>query len=130
MKLRRNAAFTLLELMIVVSSIALLAVLSLPAFAKARRTSLTQRCILNQRAIWQGVMRYEMDYNRTLHSIRNNGVSVRNVLLNAEYLNPQDSFDCPESAVKDYDDYLLIYSNYDFITISCSVRGNNHRLPN
>ena len=124
-------AFTLVEIMIVVAIIGLLAALAVPAFAKARKTSTTQKCIQNQRTIYESVIRYEIDHNRTLASIRNDGVQIRNTLLNDGYMNPQNNFDCPTSPIKDYDDYSLIYSNNSDITgVQCILEPTLHILPN
>ena len=74
---RQTQAFTLLEILIVCAVIGLLAVLAIPAFAKARQTSITQKCIQNQRAIFQSVQRYEIDTGQTLYSIRTDGATPR-----------------------------------------------------
>lgn len=113
--------FTLVEIMIVVAVIALLAVLALPGFAKARKTSITQKCIANQRLVFQAVQRYEMDNNTTLSSIKNDGVAIRDTLLNAGYVNNRGAFECPGSATKDYDDILLLYAGTDFTNTTCSM---------
>lgn len=123
-------AFTLVEIMIVVAIIGLLAALAIPAFAKARHTSQVRKCILNQRAIYQAVLRYEIDHGTTLYSIRNSGVAIRNTFLTDGYMNPQNNFDCPNSPVKDFDDYILIYTNgQDFVTTECTILTADHVLP-
>ena len=122
--------FTLVEIMIVVAIIGLLAVLAIPSFARARQTSITQKCISNMRAIYDGVCRYEIDNNTTLFSIRNNGATIRNTLLAGGYIKDQGNFDCPGSPIKDYDDYLLVYSNgTDFSGVSCTIKPTLHILP-
>ena len=117
----KAAAFTIIEIMIVVSIIALLAVLAIPAMMKARNRSLSTKCVANQRLIYDGVVRYEIDYNQTLQSIANNGVQVRNTLLNGGYVNAQVGFDCPSSPLKDYDDYRLCYKGSDLTNVTCTI---------
>jgi prepilin-type N-terminal cleavage/methylation domain-containing protein len=121
--------FTLVEIMIVVAIIGLLSSLAVPAFAKARKTALTQRCIQNQKAIYQAVIRYEMDYGILLRPLATNGVQLRNTLLAAAYVNIKQPFDCPVSQVKDYDDYHLTYTGSTFITTSCTILPTQHVLP-
>jgi len=114
-------AFTLVEIMIVVAVIGLLAVLSIPSLMRARNTSLAQTCILNQRQIYDGVVRYEIDYRQTLQTIASDGVQVRNTLVNNGYVNHQVGFDCPASPIKDFDDYRLLYTGSDLTNVTCTV---------
>lgn len=130
LKQYKSHGFTLVEIMIVVAVIGLLAALMIPAFAKARRTSQIQKCIQNQRAIYQAVMRYEIDHNATLFSVRGNGVQIRNIFLTDGYMNPQNNFDCPNSPLKDFDDYILIYgAGESFQTTQCTIVPAEHILP-
>jgi prepilin-type N-terminal cleavage/methylation domain-containing protein len=129
--IRHRGGFTLVEIMIVVAIVGLLGALAVPAFAKARRTSLRQKCILNMRAVFDACIRYEMDYHTTLFPIRNSGVQIRQTLLNNGYMNPQNNFDCPSSPVKDYDDYLLVYTagTRDLSGVACTILPLDHILP-
>lgn len=121
--------FTLVEIMIVVAIIGLIATLALPAIMKARERSLTQKCIQNQRTIYESVIRYEMDHHTTIFSMRNNGVQIRDTLLQDGYMNPQNNFDCPVSQLKDYDDYSLIYTNQDLVGVRCDIKPTTHVAP-
>jgi prepilin-type N-terminal cleavage/methylation domain-containing protein len=113
--------FTLVEMMVVVAIISLLVVIAIPSFAKARKNALARKCISNQRIIYQAVLRYETDYNTTLNSIKNDGVAIRNTLVNAGYVSNRGAFECPGSQTKDYDDILLLYSGTDFTNTTCSI---------
>lgn len=127
---KARTAFTLVEIMIVVSIIGLVAVLALPAFAKSRQTSIRQKCIDNMRAIHDATLRYEMDHSATLFSIRSDGVAIRNTLVSGEYIRSQDNFDCPASQIKDYDDYLLVYvNNGDLTGVACTITPATHVMP-
>jgi prepilin-type N-terminal cleavage/methylation domain-containing protein len=122
-------AFTLVELMIVVAIVGTVAVLGLPAFAKARRTAHTQKCLENQRLVFQAAQRYEMDYATTLQSVRSDGDAIRDTLLNAGYVNYRDAFECPASTVEDYDDILLLYASSDLTNTYCSMFASLHASP-
>lgn len=126
---RQRGAFTLVEIMVVVAIIGLVAALAVPMFAKARTTSMTQKCIENQRIVFQAAQRYEMDNNTTMFSIRNDGVAIRNALLNGGYVNYRDAFECPASSVKDYDDTWLLYSGTDLTNTYCTMYPAVHILP-
>jgi len=49
--MRKNAGFTLVEIMIVVAIIGLLAAIAIPSFVRARQTTQTNTCINNLRLI-------------------------------------------------------------------------------
>lgn len=51
MRSRRSEAFTLIEIMIAVTIIGMLAAISIPAFARARKTSQRSACISNLRQL-------------------------------------------------------------------------------
>ncbi len=122
MKATKIIGFTLVEMMIVVAVIAMLVVLAIPAFTASRTKSITQKCIQNHRAIYQGVQRYELDTGTTLYSIRSDGVAIRNTLVTNEYVRLQSVFECPASASKDYDDYQLRYKGTtDFTNTHCTI---------
>lgn len=59
---RRSAAFTLIELLIVIAIIAILVALILPAIAKARETARTTICTSNVRQVTLALTTYAADY--------------------------------------------------------------------
>lgn len=61
--LHRGAAFTLVELLVSISIIALLISLLLPAMQRARDSASTLRCAANLRSIGQGLIGYAADNN-------------------------------------------------------------------
>lgn len=62
----RQSAFTLIELLIVVSIISLLAAILFPVFARARESARRSACLSNMKQIGLGLMQYAQDYDETL----------------------------------------------------------------
>ncbi len=127
-RLRSDQAFTLVEIMIVVSIIGLLAAIAIPSFVKAREESITTLCVENMRVILHAAHLYEIE-SGTLLKGGTNGVTLRNTLLNGGYVTKRLTFECPISGVADYDDYRLVYNGDDLRTVVCTLLGGQHVLP-
>jgi prepilin-type N-terminal cleavage/methylation domain-containing protein len=120
--------FTLLEIMIVVAVIGMLSVIAIPAVSRARTTSQLNLCLDNQRVVLGAAALYEMEMRTNLSSIANNGVTIRNTLMNAGYIVKSNAFDCPSSPVADFDDYQLRYQGSSLTNTYCSLQPATHVL--
>ena len=65
MKMNRKSGFTLVEIMIVVAIIALLAVIAIPSFMRARLKSQQSACVNNLRQISGASDSYALDHSGT-----------------------------------------------------------------
>ena len=61
--LKRKSGFTLIEVLVVISIIALLAALLFPVFARARENARRTSCLSNLKQIGLGLMQYTQDYD-------------------------------------------------------------------
>jgi prepilin-type N-terminal cleavage/methylation domain-containing protein len=64
---KRNAGFTLIEIMIVVFVIGILLGIAVPNFTKAKQSSATHACVANLMQIWNAKQQWAMD-NRKAES--------------------------------------------------------------
>lgn len=66
---RSNIAFTLVELLVVISIIGLLVAILLPALSKARESALGMKCLANIRQIGFGSRAYALNNNETISTM-------------------------------------------------------------
>src|SRR3954466_4132151 len=68
--MRRNKAFTLVELLVVIGIIALLISILLPALGRARRSANTLKCLSNLRQVGSAFQLYAADFKGTIPVVR------------------------------------------------------------
>jgi len=123
--MNRAKGFTLVEIMVAVAIIGLLTAIAIPHFAKARRQVQRNTCLENQRLVISAASTYELDIGTSFDGGAN-GVTLRNTLMDNEYIRGMNAFECPVSGVEDYDDYVLTYNEKGINGIRCTVEPNEH----
>ena len=103
----RRAAFTLIELLIVVSILSLLAALLFPVFARSRENARRSGCASNLRQIGLATLQYAQDYDQTLPPFSNYGFlgydgsdGPRWADFIFPYVKNPQVFDCPNAPLK------------------------------
>jgi|GEM_PF-678646 len=125
--MRGHRGFTLIEIMVVVAIIGLLTAIAIPHFAKARTQVQRNTCLENQRLVISAASTYELDIGTSFDG-GGNGVTLRNTLMDNEYIRGMNAFECPVSGVEDYDDYVLTYDAKGIDGIRCTVEPAEHSL--
>lgn len=97
---RAHRAFTLIELLIVITIIAILAAILFPVFSRARENARRSSCQSNLKQIGLALMQYTQDYDERLVRGDDQGAPIR--LHYAELLMPyiksEQVFRCPSAA--------------------------------
>lgn len=117
--------FTLVEIMIAVAIIGLLLAIALPNFAKSREAAWRNMCLENQRVVLGAAFTYEMESGGAFVG-GDSGVTLRNTLVNNEYITRLNAFECPVSGQIDYDDYGLTYDGQGISGIRCLIEPAEH----
>jgi len=98
---RHRTAFTLVELLVVISIIALLIGILLPALGSAREAARATACQANQRQIGTAMTAYYADHQGGLAGAP--GVSARDFLNNPDASNNSEALDIPGTVTQPFD---------------------------
>jgi prepilin-type N-terminal cleavage/methylation domain-containing protein len=128
---RKNGAFTLVELLVVIAVIAILASLLLPALSRARAKAHSTQCISNLRQ-WGLAFRQYADDNKDCLPRRGQGIQPL-----AQIDRPEDWFNClpPYFNSQSYEQLftanqkLKPRSSTVFVCPDATDPGSNHFLP-
>ena len=97
----RTSAFTLIELLIVISVIAILAGMLLPALNQARGRAKSSQCLSNLKQVATACVMYAQDYNGMLTRPHLRGTYYwSNLMVDGKYLPESDVVLCPEQKIK------------------------------
>jgi prepilin-type N-terminal cleavage/methylation domain-containing protein len=113
---RKEAGFTLVEIMIVVAIIGLLAAIAIPNFVKARVTAQKNACINNLRQLDGAIQQFALENKKAA----NDGVQLSDC---TPYL--KNSVVCPAGGSTISDSYSVTTCN---ASPTC-LRDNTHTLP-
>jgi len=100
--MRRNSAFTLIELLIVIAIIAILAAILFPVFNNARKKALQTSCISNLQQLGTAMRMYAQDFDDQFPYALYNDVmrSGWADVIFAGYVNNDQIYDCPANTLR------------------------------
>lgn len=120
---RARAAFTIIELLVVISVIALLIALLLPALSKAREESRATACASNLRQIGLGHAMYQGDNDDWTLALSSGTFYYWYEVLRKDYVKSDDVFLCPSDIHGRFNDESVTYG------LNASLTGLNYN-PN
>jgi prepilin-type processing-associated H-X9-DG protein/prepilin-type N-terminal cleavage/methylation domain-containing protein len=134
---RTHAAFTLVELLVVVGIIALLIAILMPALSKAREQANAVKCMSNERQLGQALVMFTNDHNGYLPKAWFNdgpvagkgGWNYRDPMYGWTYLllryvgNNKETFRCPS------DDTGYVYDTFNDSAANLPDRGDADNIP-
>jgi len=122
--MKKNGAFTLVEIMIVVAVIGLLAAIAIPSFVKMRERAQVTLCKQNQRLIYEQICLYCLESGTGLTPVEwPNLCAARDRLApgqSALYLKDWEPFECPVTDTNDHHDYTYVWEGGQIVSLRCN----------
>ena len=118
-KTRRDAGFTMIELMIVCLVIAILAAIAMPNYARSKGHVNMASCASNQRHVFEAMTLYCAEHTLA------DGVWVSSDLLTLGAL-PASLTDCPEERDASNDDYEVTVASGCVTALRCRIVPAEH----
>lgn len=103
----RRAAFTLIEILVVIAIIALLAAILFPVFSRAREKARSATCMSNERQIAMALLQYSQDNNRRFPPLNDPSQDGWSFALG---ISDEAIFQCPsqgQDSTQGYTDYWM-----------------------
>lgn len=123
----RRYSFTLVELLVVITIIAILAALLMPSLSSAKLTAQDMKCGQNERQIHMAVMLYSHDHDNRYVSPIVWDQQYRQIYLLSNYISPLTFFRCPSSH-GDVSDPAWAYIWYTPVPVNGAIQWTEYKL--